>query len=86
MGAGGGAAYFSRRRLHEPVHEKRDMPVVISGLPDRYNGGVQIPPQGSSVLFHGEDFDHMVGVIAQLCLAEPGNTEVTFAVNIGKFF
>ena len=86
MAAGGTAAHFSRRRLHEPVREKRDVAAVISGLPNRYNEGVQISPEGSSVLFHGEDFDHMVGVIAHLCLAEPGNTEVTFAVNIGKIF
>jgi len=48
------------------------------------NEGVQISPEGSSVLFHGEDFDHVVGVIPHLCLAEPGNAEVTFTVNIGK--
>ena len=84
MAEGGTAAHFSRRRLHEPVREKRDVPAVISGLLNRYNEGVQISPEGSSVLFHGEDFDHVVGVIPHLCLAEPGNAEVTFTVNIGK--
>jgi hypothetical protein len=49
-------------------------------------GQCRIFSPGSSVLFHGEDFDHVVGVIPHLCLAEPGNAEVTFAVNIGKIF
>jgi hypothetical protein len=62
------------------------MPAVTSGLLNQYNGDVQIPQKGLSVLFHRGDFDHMVGVIAHLCLAEPGNTEVTFAVNLRKIF
>jgi len=59
---------------------------VITGLLRGDNVDIQLPPKGLSVLSHGEDFNHVVGVIAHLCLAKPGNTEVTFAVNICKIF
>ena len=84
MAAGGTAAFFPVGDCANRYAKKGT--VVISGLPDRYTGGVQIPQKGSSVLFHRGDFDHVVGVIAHLCLAEPGNAEVTFSVNIGKIF